>query len=94
LRVSALPNTSLRVVPDGRGWHPGLEGLFTIIQTEPGRHGSIVFVGNRRAALMLHEDQDVSAYRQAIDRIARVALTVEASTNYIVGLAKRWESDR
>jgi len=43
---------------------------------------------------MLHEDEDVNAYRQAIDRIARVALTAEASTNYIVGLAKRWESDR
>jgi hypothetical protein len=70
------------VVPDRRAWHPGLEGDFALIEAPqavtgngssarraPASLASIVFVGNRRTVLMLHEDDDVAAYKRAIGRI-------------------------
>src|SRR2546421_582547 len=41
--MTARPNVELRIVPDNRGWHPGLEGEFTLIeapQVAPGNGSS------------------------------------------------------
>jgi len=56
LEMAARPNIELRIVPDHRGWHPGLEGSFTLIEApRPAsgrraavRSASIVFVDTRR----------------------------------------------
>ncbi|HEX3785339.1 MAG TPA: helix-turn-helix transcriptional regulator [Pseudonocardiaceae bacterium] len=94
VKQAALPNIELRVVPDRRGWHPGLEGSFSLIEATPGRNGSIVFVDTRRSVAMLHEDADVSAYRRAVDRIMRVSLSPEVTVNYLADLVRRLELER
>jgi transcriptional regulator with XRE-family HTH domain len=102
LTVAALPNVELRVVPDRRGWHPGLEEAFALIESSrtsaarraPTGMASIVFVGTRRSVLMLHEERDVDAYRCAVDRIAAVALPPDASVNFIGDLHDRMEEEQ
>ncbi|HET9141876.1 helix-turn-helix transcriptional regulator, partial [Actinophytocola sp.] len=42
LEMAARTNIELRIVPDHRGWHPGLEGAFGLIEAGS---ASIVFVG-------------------------------------------------
>lgn len=99
LEMAAKPNIELRIVPDHRGWHPGLEGPFTLIeapQPASGRRAavksaSIVFVDTRRTVLMLHEDNDVAAYRQALDRILGVSLAPDSSANFVAEVRKRLE---
>jgi transcriptional regulator with XRE-family HTH domain len=93
LEMSARPNIELRIVPDHRGWHPGLEGAFALIESRRANanKASIVFVGNRRSVLMLHEDRDVDAYKRAIDRIMAVSLQQDDSLKLIADLHKRME---
>jgi transcriptional regulator with XRE-family HTH domain len=106
LEMSAWPNIELRIVPDRRGWHPGLEGEFTLLEAPlvPAGNGStrsastavmsIVFVGTRRTVLMLHEDADVAAYRKAIERILVVSLPPDKSAALIAELIHRMEHYR
>jgi len=102
LEMAARPNIELRIVPDNRGWHPGLEGEFTLIEaphTAPGNGSparrtslaSIVFVGTRRTVLMLHEDEDMAAYKRAIERILDRSLPPDKSTAFVAELIQRME---
>ncbi|SDC85613.1 helix-turn-helix domain-containing protein [Actinokineospora iranica] len=96
LEMAARPNIELRIVPDRCGWHPGLEGAFALIESKHATKNkatatSIVFMETRRSVLMLHEDYDVDAYRQAIDKIMKVSLTPVASTKFIKGFLNRME---
>jgi transcriptional regulator with XRE-family HTH domain len=99
LEMAARPNIELRVVPDHRGWHPGLEGAFTLIEAPRPASGrraavksaSIAFVGTRRSVLMLHEDDDVVAYTRAIDAILAVSMKPDSSANFIADTRNRME---
>jgi transcriptional regulator with XRE-family HTH domain len=99
LEMASRPNIELRIVPDHRGWHPGLEGAFTLIEAARPASGrraavksaSIAFVGTRRSVLMLHEDDDVTAYKRAIDRILAVSMKPDSSANFIADAKKRME---
>jgi transcriptional regulator with XRE-family HTH domain len=101
LEMMKRPNISLRIVPDRRGWHPGLEGAFALIESDREtaaryassvRASSIVFMETRRSVLMLHEDNDVDAYKAAIELITRVSLGPEASFGFIEDLGNRLEN--
>jgi transcriptional regulator with XRE-family HTH domain len=102
LELAARPNVELRIVPDDRGWHPGLEGAFALIESSRATAlksastgtASIVFVETRRSVLMLHEDGDVDAYRRAIDQIMKVSLPPDVSANFIADLRNRMEKSR
>jgi transcriptional regulator with XRE-family HTH domain len=90
LKMATLPNIELRVFPNHRGWHPGLEGAFTVIEAERAT-SSIVFVGNRRSVLMLHEPGDVDSYKRAVDRLAGFCLPPDVTTQFIADLAQKSE---
>lgn len=100
LAMAAKPNIDLRVVPDHQGWHPGLEGAFALIESPRPASGrraaakssSIVFVETRRSVLMLHQDDDVAAYRRALTLVEAVAMRPETSANFICDIRNRMES--
>jgi transcriptional regulator with XRE-family HTH domain len=107
LEMAARPNIDLRIVPDHSGWHPGLEGAFSIIEANslaPGQDESsrrraldgspIVFLETRRSVLILHEVADVEPYQHAISRILCLALSPESSVKLIVDLVNRLEHQR
>ena len=82
---AARENVELRIMQfDGTGHHPGLEGPFTLFDPRPDEGiGAIVHIENRRSGLFLHEDQDVATYREAVDQVAKVAMSPEESTRLI-----------
>jgi transcriptional regulator with XRE-family HTH domain len=90
LEMATNPNIELRVIPNNCGWHPGLETAFALIESS--RPASVVFVGTRRSPLMLHENSDVSAYRQAVDYIFKVSVQPEASARLIADIHQRMEN--
>lgn len=101
LELAARPNIEVRIVPDRAGWHPGLEGAFTLIESAtaaPIRNApdtvSIVFVGTRRSVLMLHEGADVEAYQRAVDGILAMSLPPDRSAKFIAELHNRMEKQR
>jgi flagellar motor component MotA len=96
--MAARPNIELRLIPDRSGWHPGLEGEFSLIESSGSSSprandgsGPIVFVGTRRTVLMLHGKEDVEAYKRAIDRIFHVSYSLADSVDFIANLRKRME---
>lgn len=100
LAMAAKPHLTLQVVPDHRGWHPALEGAFALIESpRPAtgrraatRSSSIVFVETRRSVLMLHQDDDIAAYRRAISLVESVAMPPATSANFIRDIRDRMES--
>lgn len=91
LEMAARPNVELRILPDDRGWHPGLEGAFTVIESA---QTTVVFVETRRSDLMLHQDGDVAAYKRAVSRISEKSLQPDVSANLIADLRNRMEKNR
>lgn len=100
LAMAAKPHLTIRVVPDHRGWHPALEGAFALVESPRPASGrraatnssSIVFVETRRSVLMLHQDEDIAAYRRAVTLVESVAMSPETSANLVRDTRDRMES--
>lgn len=83
------PNVDLRVVPFGSGWHPALEGPCLVIDSDESE--PVVHLNLRDSVLFLHEEDDVNRYRQAVEKVQRVALDPRDSAEVIAGHLQRWE---
>lgn len=91
-QTAQRPNVDLRVVPFDSGWHPGLEGLFYWIDS-PSEPQAVVHLENRRSGVFLHAQDDLDLYRDALDRVAAVAMNPEDSLELIAKyLHDRWET--
>ncbi|MBB5154742.1 helix-turn-helix domain-containing protein [Saccharopolyspora phatthalungensis] len=90
--MNGRPNVSLRVIPYKSGWHPALEGAFTLIDSDNAT--PIVQLENRRSTLLLHEEDDVSAYQEAIEQLQSAALNEHDSIKLISGVFERLEKNR
>lgn len=89
LEMGERDNVTIHVMPKMSGWHPGLEGLFDLIESDP---MPVVHLETRRSALFLHEDEDVSTYRRAVDQVAEIAMNPVDSAERIVEHITRWEN--
>jgi transcriptional regulator with XRE-family HTH domain len=83
------PNVTLRILPFGSGWHPGLEGAYIVIQLV--NSVPIVQLETRRSSLFLHEEEYVDAYLDATELIAQHALTVDESARLLGKVVERME---
>ncbi|MEV0704201.1 helix-turn-helix transcriptional regulator [Saccharopolyspora sp. NPDC050389] len=92
LLMSELQNVDLRVVPFASGWHPALEGLFILIESEEAP--PVVQLENRRSGLYLHEPEDVEIYRQAADMVFKAALSHAGSKKLIAEIRNDLEAER
>ncbi|OLF05387.1 transcriptional regulator [Actinophytocola xinjiangensis] len=88
--VAELPNVDLRVIPFGVGWHPALEGPFTLIDSS--QVPSAVHLENRRSGLWLHEPEDIESYREAARVLMDEALGAKESVGLIAALAHEMET--
>ncbi|MEV6442430.1 helix-turn-helix transcriptional regulator [Amycolatopsis sp. NPDC051716] len=75
--MSARSNISLRIVPAGIGYHPGLIGPFDIYEF-PGPP-PIASVEHACSTAFLHEDTQISGHQQLAKLLRKVALSEEAS---------------
>jgi hypothetical protein len=89
LELAARPNVELRVLPYGSGWHPALEGPFTLIDTV--NDDPVVHLENRRSGLFLHEHEDVQSYRQAVDTLLKVAMSPASTNEFIAQVIEELE---
>lgn len=90
LDLAKRPNVTIRVIPFESGWQPALEGLFSIIQ--PRNSFPIVHVELRRTGLFVHEEEDVSAYEDAVEMVNEVALSPAESARLVKETVERMES--
>lgn len=89
LDMAERTNVDVRVLPYSSGWHPGLEGPFLLIEGEP---TPVVQLEARGSVLFLHEKEDVSAYRDAIETVLAVAMSPATTTKLIAEIATELET--
>jgi transcriptional regulator with XRE-family HTH domain len=84
------PNVDLQVIPFDSGWHPALEGSCLVIDSDESE--PVVHLNLRDSVLFLHEEDDVNRYRQAVEKVRRVALDPQDSAEVIAAYIQRWEN--
>lgn len=88
LEISKRENVDIRIMST-RGWHPGVEGQCTVIEPMPAPDAfSVVCLDNRRSGLILHQEEDVAAYRQDVDAVLRTAMSPTDSVRLIAAVIK------
>ena len=81
LRVAALPNVDLRVIPLFTRWNPAMEGPFVLFEFAAA--DPIVHLEVRTTSLYVHRPSDVQSYREAADRVLERAMSPEESIELI-----------
>ncbi|MQA09964.1 MAG: helix-turn-helix domain-containing protein [Pseudonocardiaceae bacterium] len=89
LEMAERPNVDVRVLPFRAGWHPGVEGPFTLI--EPRGESPVVHLEKRESGLFLHEEKDVAVYRQAVDWVLKAGMSAEDSAQLVDEVIKEME---
>ena len=82
VKVAALPNMTLQVVPFSLGAHPGLDNTFTLLEFRPGQP-PVVYVENMAGGLYLESTSDIDRYREAVMHLHAGALDPENSISLI-----------
>jgi transcriptional regulator with XRE-family HTH domain len=81
--VSRQRNVSIRVVPFSAGLHPGVLGLFTVLQYTDDRDRDVVAVESHTSERFLEQPSDVLEYLRIFDAITRKALDHDESRELI-----------
>ncbi|GAA2817598.1 helix-turn-helix transcriptional regulator [Saccharopolyspora taberi] len=89
LELGARDNVVIRVVPARVGWHPGVAGPFVLYDFPDSP--PVVHFEHYSSGAFVPDDDDVQAYRHAVDSISRVALTTAATSEFIGKLAEQRE---
>lgn len=85
--MSHRDNVTIRILPFGEEWHPGLEGGFVLYRFQD--MDPIVYVEHYRSAAFPGEPRDVADYLAAADTILASALDAEASRTRLERLVRR-----
>ncbi|WP_158889850.1 DUF5753 domain-containing protein [Amycolatopsis anabasis] len=72
LHATALENVTLRIMPIGEGWHPGLMGPFNLYKFAAAP--SIVHLEHHRNSAFLFDSEDVRVYKEAAAKILEGAM--------------------
>lgn len=86
LAMSRLPNVSLRILPSGQGYHPGLLGSFLIYEYE--ELPPVIFLEHHGGSAFLSDDRHITAYRRLAKIVTGSALSEEASRSLIAEVTR------
>ncbi|MET8503315.1 helix-turn-helix transcriptional regulator [Streptomyces sp. NPDC004787] len=87
LEVEQLPNVEIQVMQDGRWTHAGLNGPFTLLETE-NRQSQLVYVEGEGGRYFLSEQPDVGNVFARYSTLRAQALTPEDSVRLIEQVAR------
>ncbi len=90
LKLAESDTITIRIVPSGQGWHPGLEGQFVLYDFDGAP--SIVLLAHYRTGTFVTEPDDVAGYKSAVDDIDGLALSPADSLTLITQTAKELEA--
>ncbi|WP_410564216.1 helix-turn-helix domain-containing protein [Amycolatopsis sp. cmx-4-61] len=89
LRAAQPRNITIRVVPAGAGYHPGLYGHFVIFDFA--HLPSVVHIEHIRGSAHVYDGDHVAAYRAAADALSALALDEQESFAFIQGVITELE---
>ncbi|BCB73625.1 helix-turn-helix transcriptional regulator [Phytohabitans flavus] len=83
--VEQRPHINVRVLPTRIGWHPGLDGTFTVCQMQR-PYPPVALVHHLDGQLIIEADA-AQRYKDAFDKLREVSLSPSESTALIATLA-------
>lgn len=81
LEVGALRNVEIQVMPAGRGFHPGKNGPFVVVETHEHKH--LGYFESQGVGCVVSEPAEVSAFALRYGKLRSQALNVEESARLI-----------
>lgn len=85
-QMATWDNTDIRVVPFTAGWYPGASGAFELIEPRDPSDLPLVYLENRSSGQLLHADEDVAEYREAVAAGLRAAMKPAESLELIAAV--------
>jgi len=87
LKMSALPNIVVQVIPYGVGAHPAMESNFTILEL-PAPTPGVVYVEGLIGSVYLERAEDLKRYREIFNRLQSIALSPDGTADLIADLSR------
>lgn len=90
VKMSEKPNVTLQVITNDQGAHPGVEGMFSVMDfpaefvNDPG----IIYTESRVRGTFYEELEDIKTYRATLDLLKVQALKPDESVSWIDRLAR------
>lgn len=81
LDVSALRNVEIQVMPAGRGFHPGKNGPFVVVESQ--EHRRLGYFESQGVGCVVTEPAEVSSFALRYGKLRSQALNVEESARLI-----------
>jgi transcriptional regulator with XRE-family HTH domain len=89
LEIGMLPNVRLQMMPFANGPHPATRaGAFQLFRFEAAELPDVVYLGGLIGSTYLDKQDEVSAYREAMDRLAAQAAQ-EKKTKALLGALRK-----
>jgi transcriptional regulator with XRE-family HTH domain len=85
LEAGALRNVEMQVMPAGRGFHPGKNGPFVVVESHEHRH--LGYFESQGVGCVVTEPAEVSAFALRYGKLRSQALNVEESVRLIERMA-------
>lgn len=85
LKMSALPNVVVQVIPFERGAHPALESNFTVLEL-PGPTPGVVYMEGLMGSIYLERHEDLKRSYEIFRRLQSIALSPEDTAERIADL--------
>lgn len=83
IEASELPNVRLQALPFATGPHPAMYGPFHIFRFALRELPDIAYVESLVGAVYMEDRDDVSLFREALDRMSAQALTTERTRGFL-----------
>lgn len=81
LEVGALRNVEVQIMPARRGFHPGKNGPFVVVESKEHRH--LGYFESQGVGCVVHDAAEVSAFSLRYGKLRSQALNVEESARLI-----------
>lgn len=85
-QIAAWDNVGVHVIPFRAGWYPGTSGAFELIEPRDPSDLPLVFLEDRSSGRLLHAEEDVAEYREAVAAGLRAAMKPAESLELIAAV--------
>jgi transcriptional regulator with XRE-family HTH domain len=90
LRMAALPNVTVQVLPFSAGSHAAAGGPFTILRFAEPDLPDVVYLEQLNSAVYVDKREDVEDYLGVIEQVSVQALTPAQTRTALEGMLDRW----
>jgi transcriptional regulator with XRE-family HTH domain len=88
--TAGRPNVTIQVLPLASGPHLAVDGAFSLLQFPEAAAAGVVFIQNMTSDLFIEREDEVYRYGLAFDRLRELALSPDASIDFITHLADEY----